>query len=243
MAKLKKKSNKLGRSHLVFLLAMIVSYLACAFCLWLSYGFIRDGEMQSLLYSLLAFVAFAAMGNYMHKKTNILASGLKGEREAAKLIKKLPEGYRVFQNVNILFDGRESELDLVVVGKSGVFVIETKNMAGEISGNYNSQNWNQTKYRGRQTHKKTFYNPIKQVGTHVYRLANFLRRNKINVNVSAAVYFANPEAELSISGEEGNIALFSKSNNGEKALLEYIKKGTENISKDKLKSIDQLLDR
>lgn len=241
MAKLKKKSRKLGETHLTYLSLTLLAYIMLVLCAVLGVISLKNGEMVILGVSALGFVVFLLLGRHMHNNASIVASGLKGERQTGQLLKKLPEGYTVFQNINVSFRGKTSELDTVVVGKSGVFVIETKNSKGIISGSYQSQNWTQTKHRGTQTHQKTLYNPTKQVGTHVYRLANFLRDEGINVNVSAAVYFADNEAELSLSGEEGGIPVFACANNGEKALLDYIKKGSSKLSDSTVKKINKLL--
>jgi len=243
MAKLKKKSRKLGNTHLKYLLLMVMSYIMLAVCGVSCFLSIKNGETMLLCIAAAGCVLFGWLGRYMHNQANIIASGLKGERQTGELLKKLPEGYTAFQNINVSFGGRTSELDTVVVGKSGVFVIETKNSKGIISGSYQGQNWTQTKHRGSQTHQKTLYNPIKQVGTHVYRLANYLRGEGIDINVSAAVYFADGEAELNLSGEKGNIPVFAFSDNGEKALLDYIKKGGAKLSDTTVKKINKLLNR
>ncbi len=242
MAKVKRKSRKLGKTHLKYLLLMLLGYIMFVVCCGLGIMFLKDGEMIFVGISALGCILFLLLGRYMHNQAGILASGLKGERETVSLLKKLPEGYTAYQNINVSFGGKTSELDTVVVGKSGVFVIETKNSKGVISGSYQGQNWTQTKYRGSQTHQKTLYNPTKQVGTHVYRLANFLRKEGVDVNVSAAVYFASPEASLSLWGEKGNIPVFACSEKGEKELLNYIKSG-QKISESTVKKINKLLNR
>ncbi len=243
MAKLKKKSRKLGETHLKYLLCMLLAYIMFAVCCVFGVVSLKNGEIALLGASVLFCVLFLWLGKKMHNNASIVASGLKGEQETGQLLKKLPAGYTAFQNINVSYKGKNSELDTVVVGKSGVFVIETKNSKGTISGGYQSQNWLQTKHRGTQTHEKTLYNPTKQVGTHVYRLANFLRDEGINVNVSAAVYFASPEAFLELSGEKGSIPVFAFAHNGERELLDYIKKGESRLTDSQIKKINKLLNR
>ncbi len=87
------------------------------------------------------------------------------------------------------------------VGPSGVFVIETKNMTGTILANYDNEQWVQKKKgeNGGTTSKK-FYSPVKQVGTHVYRLAHCLRNNGCSVHVDSIVFFANADASVQLLG-------------------------------------------
>ncbi len=243
MAKVKRKSRKLSETHLKYLLLSLLGYGLSIASAVSTIIFLIKGVVSLTIVCFLGIFFFVWLGGYMNKNAKIVASGIKGERETENLIKKLPNGYTAFTNINVTYQGKNSEIDTVVVGKGGVFVIETKNPKGIISGNYDDQNWLQTKHMGKQTHQKTFYNPRKQVGTHVYRLANFLRSSGVKANVTAAVYFSNPEATLSLSGNPGEIPVFCYSDNGENALLKFIKNGGEAISETEVKKIIKILSR
>lgn len=126
-----------------------------------------------------------------------IMSGINGENKALKMIEKIPKEYTVFSNLNIKFEDNMSETDLIVVGKKGVFLLEIKNHTGIISGNDNDHNWRQFKVTdngGKYTNQ--FYNPIKQVGTQVFRLSNILKESGFNGWVQGVVMFANPECTL-----------------------------------------------
>lgn len=64
--------------------------------------------------------------------------------------------------------GKTSQIDHILINKTGVFVIETKNYSGRIYGDDNKQEWTQVLQYGKV--KNNFYNPIKQNATHIYRL-------------------------------------------------------------------------
>lgn len=91
--------------------------------------------------------------------------GTMGERAAQRAVSSvLREGDHLFTNVCVEFDGRSAELDLVVVNKYGVFIIEVKNYTGHIVGSENDGEW--LKYKttpAGMTYEKTVRNPIKQV--------------------------------------------------------------------------------
>ena len=78
-------------------------------------------------------------------KKNILAAGIEGEKQTANLLSFLPKDYTVYQDVRVPFKGKTSEVDNIVVGKKGVFIIETKNLNGDISGRIEDTYWTQTK--------------------------------------------------------------------------------------------------
>ena len=90
------------------------------------------------------------------------------------LTKKLhiPEN-QILRNVYIPTNsGKTSEIDILVVSKKGLFVIECKNYAGHIYGDAKRKNWIQ--YVGRK--KSLFYNPLWQNRTHCENLKNYLAK-------------------------------------------------------------------
>lgn len=156
-------------------------------------------------------------------KFNSIKSGVKGERNVISIISKLPEDYKAISNVIVEYEGKSSELDLVLIGKNGIFVIETKNHNGTIEGDDTDERWIQYKV-GRKggRYSKSMYNPMKQVSTHVYRLSNFLKMNGVNVWVQGIVFFSNRSARVYINHRLNKIPVFAASNYGVEDLLQYI---------------------
>ena len=66
--------------------------------------------------------------------------------------------------------GSTTELDVVMISKSGVYVFESKNYSGWIFGNENQQYWTQTLLNGGKSRKERFYNPIRQNRSHIKNL-------------------------------------------------------------------------
>ena len=90
-----------------------------------------------------------------------------------ELTKKLhiPEN-QILRNIYIpTKDGKTSEIDILLVSKKGLFVIECKNYAGHIYGDAKRKNWIQ--YAGRK--KSYFYNPLRQNRTHCENLKKYLK--------------------------------------------------------------------
>ncbi len=94
--------------------------------------------------------------------------GVAGENKIARLLSN-ENGY-VLQNLYIpTGNGRTTELDLVFISAKGIFVIESKNYNGEITGKVSDKDW-----RVRYANGKSFtlYNPIMQNEGHIRALRN-----------------------------------------------------------------------
>lgn len=98
------------------------------------------------------------------------ARGRAGEKKVASLLSSLPQEYEVFNDLLIEDNGRTSQIDHLIVSVYGIFVIETKNYSGFITGYENSRQWTENFYGN----KYYFYNPIKQNKGHILALRNKL---------------------------------------------------------------------
>ena len=175
------------------------------------------------------------------RNLNALKTGIQGESDAATLLQDLPEGYLCLQNATVTYRGKESEMDLVVAGAAGVFIVEVKNRNGRITGAYEEKDWTQHKIgRAGGEYASVFYNPTKQVGTHIYRLAHYLRGQGCQVHIDGAVLFSNPDTALTLSGEPGEIPVFSGADGG-KNLLQHIRSHTPTLPPERVKQVISLL--
>lgn len=148
-------------------------------------------------------VVSALVSAYFWRKRKFLTPGIAGEDLALAVSAKLPDHYHVFNNLRVAHDGQGSELDLVIVGEKGVFVVEVKNHNGTIIGHEKDKEWTQHKVgRGGGRYSKQMYNPIKQVGTQVFRLAKNLNERKIPAWVQGVVFFTNPKADVKVQSTD-----------------------------------------
>ncbi|MGF7535443.1 nuclease-related domain-containing protein [Bacillus mexicanus] len=157
--------------------------------------------MQYYGFGYLGFVCL--MTGYLGRKVKINLNGLSGEKRALGLVKNLPPDYTVFSNVTLLYEHQESETDLIVVGKKGVFLIEVKNHNGVITGKSEDKRWVQfkeTKLGGK--YANPFYNPTKQVKTHVYRLSGILKEVGYQYWIQGIVYFVNPSVKVDVHSKQ-----------------------------------------
>lgn len=80
-----------------------------------------------------------------------------GEKAVVNRLSSLPENkYTVINNVMLRTDYGTTQIDHIVVSVYGIFVIETKNYSGWITGGEFSEEWTKNMY-GK---KYTFRNPL-----------------------------------------------------------------------------------
>ena len=167
-----------------------------------------------------------------------VTAGLAGEDKALRILAELPNTYAIFPDVRVVVGRKASQLDTIVVGPSGVFVVEVKNYSGVIEGDAVDQKLRHIKRRSGET---TFYNPVKQVTTHAYRLHKYLQHNQMDIWVQGTVYFANESAKINVANST-NTPIFSAYTNESKRLLYYIEESqSQALSKHEQKRIEKLL--
>lgn len=221
MAQIVKKDNALEKKYRSAKTAAIAAGILCLvpFVVLMTTGII--GTTAIVLFA--CFAVSAVFGGYMLDRTRILQAGIEGENVTASVVRTLPDNYIGFQNVLLRHEQGTCELDMVVIGPTGVFVIETKNLNGTIVGNYEGHEWVQ-KYlrRGGTPYSKGLYSPVKQVRTHVHHLAEFLGKNGIDTYVKSVVYFANPDAVVQMLGTPAGTPVFSALTGGVSELRGYL---------------------
>lgn len=72
-------------------------------------------------------------------------------------------------------NGERSEIDIVMIHSSGIYVIESKNYKGWIFGRETDQTWTQVLPYGFSSIKYHFFNPIYQNQLHIKVLKNVLK--------------------------------------------------------------------
>jgi hypothetical protein len=143
---------------------------------------------------------------FLYKYRN-LRRGVGGERKVADALKGLSDSYYVLHDV--LLDPNSGNIDHILVGPNGVFVIETKNYSGEIICEGDS--WHRV-YGERKL-------PIKSISVQAKRnaaiLGNILKRKGISKWVQPLLVFTNPSVKVRL--QKPTVDVVSLQN-----LLEYI---------------------
>lgn len=112
--------------------------------------------------------------------------GRRGEKIVARELKRLRGNGSIVLNDILLSagPGRTAQIDHIVVSRRGVFVIETKSLAGRISGSEHSQYWTQHL----STQSRQIYNPLLQNRGHIRTLRRLLKDYDEGLFVSMVVF-------------------------------------------------------
>lgn len=88
-------------------------------------------------------------------------------------------------NVYLPYKGRTSEIDVVMLHETGIYVFESKNYSGWIFGDEKGQYWTQCLNPKTKTR---FYNPILQNKTHIRALQQYLKLDSTKNMISYIVF-------------------------------------------------------
>jgi len=149
-------------------------------------------------------LTFFAAGHWVKQYDNYNNSGFikrgrEGEiKNSDKLERGLDDDYFIINDVDLAYGKRKSQIDHVVVGPNGIFVIETKNWRGKLIGNETDPTWTQVKEdKNGNSLKIKLGNPIIQNFRHVQTTKSILDANGINSDdVFSVVVVNNDEKEI-----------------------------------------------
>lgn len=111
--------------------------------------------------------------------------GYMGEKNVSAKLNSLPsDQYIVHNNIMLNSDFGLTQIDHIVISVYGIFVIETKNYKGWITGGENAENWTKNVYGN----KYSFRNPLKQNYAHIKSLMNIIKIHDPNLFISIIAF-------------------------------------------------------
>ena len=144
--------------------------------------------------------------------------GFFGEMWTKKDLKKLPKEYKVLNDIMFSVNNSTHQIDHVVVSKYGIFVIETKQYNGFITGDKYDSKW------VRHVGKKKYYytNPIRQNYGHILSLSELLNLDKSKfINIVSI-----PSAARLRIKDDGEVVRYGKVKN---KIISYKNEIIENV--------------
>ena len=119
--------------------------------------------------------------------------GYLGEKSVALILSFLPsDKYKIINDVLVKSNNRTIQIDHIVISIYGIFVIETKNYKGWITGSDNSEYWTKNVFGN----KYKFYNPIRQNKAHISALG---RQLGLSVNKFIPIIVFSNRADLKVN--------------------------------------------
>ena len=96
--------------------------------------------------------------------------------------------YVLMRNLYIPARAGYTEIDALLLHQSGIYVLESKNLSGEILGDLESERW--TQHLNEHT-EHTFHNPIRQNIGHILALEHFLKIRHERAHFISFVVFSD----------------------------------------------------
>ena len=122
--------------------------------------------------------------------------GYIGEKNVSLHLSGLPsDKYILLNNIMLDTDHGLTQIDHIVLSVYGIFVIETKNYSGWITGSENSDKWTKNMYGT----KYSFRNPIKQNYGHIMGLMQTLNIGDKNCFIPVVVFSNSAELKTNTS--------------------------------------------
>jgi hypothetical protein len=149
--------------------------------------------------------AFERVNKNIEDQIDSYRLGQEGEDNVAQLIVQALDGnWHLFRNVVIPSRNR-ADLDLVLVGPPGIWVLEVKNFHGEYRNI--GETWER---RNGKSWKPAKVNPSRQATNNALRLKNFLKADNVNAFVNSAVIWANSEGTLTVENPTVTVWQYSR---------------------------------
>ncbi len=127
-------------------------------------------------------------------------SGIEGEIAVLRQLETLPDEFLLFNRVKLpdeMLTNGFRELDFIVAGPTGLWVIEVKNTPGHIHVRPDERQWPLARRScGSAPSWNALRNPIPQAQAQVDALGRWLLRHGVNLKPQPMVVLAHPETAL-----------------------------------------------
>lgn len=178
------------------------------------------------------FAFMVGMNGHLGRKSR-LKSGNKGMEETKKILKKLPDEYSIFEYVLAEKDGKKTEIDFVVTGKNGVFLLDAINVGGVIIAGKNSDKW--------EVGRSKINNPIRKSKWQIYMLSRNMRKDGVGGHITGAIYIVGGVIREMGYFQHEDYPVFDGYRSDE--FLDFIENNNRNVTDEQLKKLDSWLGR
>ena len=137
-----------------------------------------------------------------------LGKGNKEEVKIKKLLTLFSFIFRYYTITDVLFrnlSNKSTQIDHILLTRKNIYIIESKNIKGYISGYREEQTWI-NKYD--KTNYNIMYNPIRQNYGHI----KFFQKHIVDIDLESIVYFnpkVNIDAKTISENKEIKVGIFS----------------------------------
>lgn len=183
----KSKNHYLLEQDVKYMAYSMLVLLLPVVLLWVVYKLLPIGWtfVGIVVFLLFLFKLSEPIVDFFKRKAGRFFRGWKGERHIKTILRELPDDWSVFEDV--VLPGKRGDIDFVIVGPTGVYILEVKAHGGVIGYNGYALTVN-----GKMFRDKDF---LRQTHGQLRRLKDFLyAKTGHSVYINAAVVFANDYA-------------------------------------------------
>jgi hypothetical protein len=207
MRKIKGSTNYLkSQVYKNLAIAAFSAFIFAAASALLIYRLLSTSSMGLLNELALIFlIAPLAVLYYYTRQYHIYSGGWAGEKQVVKLLtRKLNNDFFLINDLYL--KNSCGDIDQVVLGPNGIFVLETKNWSGNII--CNGDQWQRPGKRNHQV------NPSKQVRRNISKIQGIIDRNPdlhlLDIKVEGIVVFTNHHASLRLNNPSVSVLKLSQ---------------------------------
>lgn len=184
-------------------------------------------DERLLIATFIGFGIAGSLGKWEEKRAKVLRAGLAGENQSLSVLSSLPDDYIVIPNVeiNVPSAGR-TELDQVVIGPGGLFIVETKNYHGILKGKAEDEKLQKIKISpAGETYTDYVKNPVRQIKRQIHILKQYLGQRGLHPYINGIVYLVHPDVTWKVTDMSSDIAVICARPGGEQELRRKILSG------------------
>lgn len=128
-------------------------------------------------------------------------AGVEGEASVLERLKRLPDGYLILNRVKLpdeTLSNRQRELDFIVAGPTGLWIVEVKNTPGHLQVIPGREHWPLVRRAGCGSRPSwnAMRNPVPQAQAQVDALERWLLKNGVSARARAVIVMAHPEVAI-----------------------------------------------
>lgn len=220
---LKKDYRKHKRRYHLWMLLGLLFWLVFAWNISQTKRF----DERLFIATFIGFGIAGSLGKWEEKRAKVLLGGLEGENKSLAVLSSLPNDYIVIPNVeiNVPSAGR-TELDQVVIGPGGLFIVETKNYHGILKGKAEDEKLQKIKISpAGETYTDYVKNPVRQIKRQVHILKQYLGQCGLHPYINGIVYLVHPDVTWKVTDMNSDISVICARKGGEQELQKKILSG------------------
>ncbi len=195
--------NKIFIAKIFHLFALFIILFGIYDVICNSLYFIETGE--GLIFFGIGFV-FILIGQLIQgdarQRIPALKAGIQGEEEVANYLSDLSDEYIVLNNVSIQAKSQQTEIDSLVISRYGIWIVETKNYSGYLSGRVDDRKWQRERISQYGVSREDeVNNPLRQMHRQIWILKEVLKANHIRTYIHGIVILPSAQ-QVTVDSDE-----------------------------------------